>query len=288
MSAIKQIDSGNVYHYTSEVGIQGILKNRSLHLRNIRHMNDKNEMKFFKDYLESYKTRKGISVKHIKYVLNEVERIKGYYEVFVFSSSSNKDSKPLWERYVKPKYNGYNIGFDIEKLKKIFNENEIIENNGNLKMFYLDGEILYSESKKRDIIDQNIASLIYHHTTNQEDANYNLDLSRTFLYFYLIFFKDELDWSKENEYRFAFFVEKNLSKQITKTIKRDNKIIYYISIDLKDENIEHPFEEIMIGAKNDFENDKNTLMKLFDSKHYYKELKNNISNSKILITSSGM
>lgn len=246
-------------------------------------MNDPNEMKYFKDYLESYKIRNHTPINYIRYVLNEVERIKGYYDVFVFSSSSDKDSNTLWERYTKPKYNGYNIGFDIEKLRKIFKKNEIIEKNGNFKMFFEDGEILYSDLEKRDIIDKNIKSLIYHHTTNQEDANYNLDHTRTYLFLYLVFFKGEEDWSKENEYRFAFFVEKEYAKQIIKTKIKDNGIVPYISLSLCDEEIEHPFEEIVIGLKNDYENDSNALHNLLDTKPHYNKLKNCIFKSDILI-----
>jgi len=286
MSAIKRLDSGNIYHYTSKDGVFGILENCSLHLRNVNYMNDPNELKYFKEYLASYQIRNSIPVEYIRFVYNEVERIVGYYDIFVFSTSDDKDSKPLWEEYTVPQYDGFSIGLDIVQLREHLKKYNITEKNGNDILFFEDGEILYSESEKRCILDKNIASLIYHHTTNQEDADYNIVQTRTYLYLYLVFFKGEVVWSKENEYRFAIFVEKNYAKQITLTKKINNKIIPYISISLKDKNNKHPFKKIVIGAKNDFENDKISLVSLLETKPYYKTLKNNIHKSDISITSS--
>ncbi len=283
MSAIKRKNDGIIYHYTHKDGLFGILESRSLHLTNIDNMNDPYELKYLNYYLESYKKRNLISKNTVKNVLNEFERIKGYYDVFVFSTSSDKNSQALWTNYPKYKYDGYNIGFNIEKLRKILNNYEIIEENGNLKMFFDDGEIIYSESIKQDIIDKNIKAYIFHHTPNQEDHNYNTDATRTFLYFYSIFFKNENDWYNEKEYRFTFFVEKEYAKRIIETKIKDKKSVPYISLSLHDEEIEHPFEEIIIGAKNDYKNDRNTLYDFLESKPYYYKLKNNIVKSDISI-----
>jgi len=279
MSSIKRIESGKIYHYTSKDSVFGIIENRSLHLRNIEHMNDTNELKYLNNYLQSYKKRNFISTKIVSNILQEVERIIAYYDVFVFSTSSNKDSKTLWERYTKPKYDGYNIGFSIHKVRELFKRYEITEGNGNNILFFEDGEILYSELEKQKIVDENIKAYIFHHTTNQEDHNYNTNLMRTYLYLYSIFFKGFKKWSEEKEYRFAFFVEKEYAKRIKQTKKIDNKIITYISICLQDKDIKHPFEEIVIGSRNDYENDIIALRKLLDTKPYYKELRNNISKS---------
>lgn len=284
MSAIKRKDSGKVYHYTSEAGVYGILKSRSLHLKNVNYMNDPRELNYLSQYLESYQERNFIKQETIKNILYEVGRIKGYYDIFVFSTSDNKDSKTLWEKYTNPKYDGFNIGFNIEQLRELFKKYEITEKSGNNIMFVEDGEVLYSELEKQKIVDENIKTYIMHHTSTQEDHAYNTDLMRTYLYLYSVFFKGEVDWSEEKEYRFAIFIEKGYAKQITQTITIDDEIIPYISINLEDNSIEHPFEEIVIGTKNDFEKDRNALIKLLDTK-YYKTLKDNICKSDISINS---
>jgi len=283
MSAIKRINDGIIYHYTPEDGLFGILESRSLHLTNIDYMNDPNESRYLNYYFESYKDRNCISKNTVKNILNEVERTKDYYDVFVFSTSSDKDSKALWTSYYKFEYKVYNIGLNIEKLRKILGKNEIIEENGNNIMFVEDGEVIYSKSKKQEIIDKNIEAFIFHHTINQEDHNYNTNLMRTYLYLYSIFFKDENKWSDEREYRFAFFVEKNYAKQIIKTKIKDNKITPYISLSLHDKEIEHPFEKIVIGAKNDYKNNRNALYNFLGTKSYYNKLKKNIFESDISI-----
>lgn len=117
MSAIKRKNDCIIYHYTPKKGLFGILESRSLHLTNIDYMNDPNELEYLNYYVESYKERNYISKNTVNYILNEVERIKSYYDVFVFSTSDDKDSQILWKSY--PKYNGYNIGLNIEKLRKI-------------------------------------------------------------------------------------------------------------------------------------------------------------------------
>lgn len=279
MSAIKRKKDGIIYHYTPKEGLFGILESRNLHLKNIDYMNDPNELKYLNHYLESYKKRNYISKKYVKYILNEVNRIIGYYDLFVFSTSEHKDSQTLWERYTK--FDGYNIGLNIKKLREFFKKYEISNKNGKNIMFFQEGEILYSESEKQYIIDENIKTYIFHHTTNKEDHNYNTDAMRTFLYFYSIFFKNENDWSNEKEYRFAFFVEKEYAKQILKTKIKNNKITPYISLSLHDEEIENPFEEIVIGAKKDYKNNRNILYNFLETKPHYNKLKNCISKSDI-------
>ena len=286
MSAIKRKESGKVYHYTSEAGVFGILKSRSLHLRNVIYMNDPREVNYLSQYLESYQERNFIKQETIKKILHEVGRIKGYYDIFIFSTSDDKDSRTLWEGYTKQKYDGFNIGFNIDKLRELLKKNEITEKNGNNIMFVEDGEVIYSEIEKQKIVDENIKTFIMHHTSTQADHTYNTDLMRTYLYLYSVFFKGEIDWSEEKEYRFAIFVEKGYARKISKTIQKNDEVFTYISLSLTDKDIEHPFEEIVVGAKNDFENDKDDLIKLLDSKHYYNELKTNIRKSEISTTSS--
>lgn len=276
MSAINRMDNGKIYHYTYIDSILNIIENRSLHLRNIEHMNDPNELKYLNLYLQSYQKRNFISTKVVASILSEVKKIIAYYDVFVFSTSSNKDSKILRE-----KYGDFNIGFNINKLRELFKSYEIADDNGNSILFIEDGEILYSESEKQNIIDENIKAYIFHHTTKQEDHIYNTNSMRTYLYLYSIFFKGCKKWSEEKEYRFAIFVEKEYAKRITLTKKIDKKIIPYISISLKDKDNEHPFEEIVIGSKNNYENDIIAIRKFLETKPYYKELRNNISKSVI-------
>ena len=148
MSALEIIKYETIYHYTTNIGLFGILKSRNLHLSNIDYMNDPNEMKYLNRYLQSYKERNYIPKDAVKNILKEVDRIKCYYDVFVFSTSSDKDSHTLWKSYSRHENYGYNIGLNIEKLRKILKKNEIIEANSNNIMFVEDGEVIYSESKK--------------------------------------------------------------------------------------------------------------------------------------------
>ena len=95
MSALEIIKYETIYHYTTNIGLFGILKSRNLHLSNIDYMNDPNEMKYLNRYLQSYKERNYIPKDAVKNILKEVDRIKCYYDVFVFWYHGFNNQKKL-------------------------------------------------------------------------------------------------------------------------------------------------------------------------------------------------
>lgn len=112
-----------IYHYTSIYGLEGVLKNKTLHFTNIKYMNDKDEIIAGIDSLSSdlsdFKEERE-SFLHI------IENRK--MQTFVCCFSNEKDSLPMWNYYTKEINNhGYNIEFDNKKLvESILRKNQAL------------------------------------------------------------------------------------------------------------------------------------------------------------------
>lgn len=121
-----------IYHYTSPVGLKGILENHSLWFTHYRFLNDKSEKKYTYKLLEEcllmYKEKlddgffaqimRGLHhniIHHSKVDwFNDIYQVPEYY---IASFACNGDSLSLWNYYTKnANKTGYNIRFTLKEL----------------------------------------------------------------------------------------------------------------------------------------------------------------------------
>jgi hypothetical protein len=115
------LKENRAFHYTTAVGLKGILDKKCIYCSRIQFMNDPSE--------DSY----GESI--ISEFVNSDKEMKKIYEIlfnksfedsvllgngkYVASFSRNSDSLPMWNYYSKG--NGYNIGFSLEEMVRQYN-----------------------------------------------------------------------------------------------------------------------------------------------------------------------
>ena len=217
-----------IYHYTSPEGLKSILENHSLRFTDYKFLNDKKEgmlasetncvEKVIEDFCKT-KEKNGREYTFLKKVQNLMKIQKNLddkifekdsagnveekkYDYYVFSLSKEKDSLPMWNYYVKnKKYEGYNIGLDIDCLK-MFITNNI---NDTCKIYQED--IIYDFYKIKDSIIESLNKYlsICHKTRTMYDcAN---ELTRKY-----IFFKNSC-FNHEKEYRFVLQEKENRNKK---------------------------------------------------------------------------
>lgn len=217
----------NLYHYTSPNAFLSILKNKALRFTDARYMNDKSETLYFlKVLVEFVENRpntyplfneavnellKGNSFEGIKslslneVIFNEVPKLP--YKPsrhFLFCMCSECDSLNMWNYYVNNGfYEGYNIGFNIEKLLNTFKVEE--ENVVDAFLVY-HGKVLYKEKQQMLEIEQ-LAKTIESKRNNWEDKalSYAILKLRSYIDAQGLFFKSN-KFESENEYRIVICI----------------------------------------------------------------------------------
>jgi len=125
---IRQKPGGMFYHYTTQEGLLGILKNKSkcIWASHIRYLNDLSEGRVFLDtfseIIKDYKDRVGLAPQGDAQKLNRAIRgfkqIIASQDVFVTSFSRHGDLLSQWRAY-SGKSGGYSIGFTGEYIDAI-------------------------------------------------------------------------------------------------------------------------------------------------------------------------
>lgn len=115
--------SGYIYHYTSQTGLLGILKNKCVWATNTHYQNDSKEfqhaLELSKGAIEVLRnhnppTEEERLLRAMKRTLNSIQGVN----IFVSSFSEHKDMLSQWRGYC-PHGNGFSIGFDYVQLKTI-------------------------------------------------------------------------------------------------------------------------------------------------------------------------
>jgi|GEM_PF-2470878 len=113
----------HLYHYTTAIGLTGILDTKSVWATHIDYLNDKHELSHAQSVLaEGLRTRaKGGDVKQaergaLQAAAQAVEDNHEDHEAYVFSLTENGDQLSQWRAYGGAAA-GYSIGFDMEVLQ---------------------------------------------------------------------------------------------------------------------------------------------------------------------------
>lgn len=283
------------YHYTSPNSFLSIIKNKELYFTDIRYLNDKSEpiflvkriVEFVNENYEKYPLTceafydlikenniddiKNLNINHINYNLN----LKYNNDrVFVFCTSIDGDSLSMWNYYVNNGfYQGYNIGFNMQKLLKSFDT----EDKSLLDPFFVYyGKILYSK-KDQDKEISNLFDVLEHSNYTRLDKfeQIKLDLRR-YIDHKGMFYKSE-KFSHEKEYRIVLeFSDTRVHKDKTNYFGENNKqieddfviknglIVPVLKVKLKEDSISW----ITVSPMMEFEIAKNSVRELIDTMGY--------------------
>lgn len=112
---------GTLYHYTSLVGLMGIIKSRALWVSDTRYLNDSAEMKYLADLLRSEAQKRREQNKNDNLLAQFIDwishRIPDGHMLFVASLTAQGNLLSQWNRYC-PNGKGISIGFAHDLILK--------------------------------------------------------------------------------------------------------------------------------------------------------------------------
>lgn len=115
--------SGLIYHYTSQTGLLGIVKEKCVGATSAHYQNDSKEfqhaLELSKGVIETLRnsnppTEEERLLRAMRQTLDSIQQVN----IFVSSFSEHKDMLSQWRGYC-PRGNGFSIGFDYSRLKAI-------------------------------------------------------------------------------------------------------------------------------------------------------------------------
>lgn len=238
------------YHYTSQQGLIGILKNREIWATHIQYLNDSSEfqyaVKLAKDML---KNRNDAIGRDLSKLVEELFLDPKIPDIFVTSFSALQDDLGQWRAYC-PKLGGFNIGFDKKTILSICKKNK----------FTL-APCEYSRKKQEDMIN-NFISLTNKNSGTKEyidsdETSHDLDeifelIEKQELTFalYLLHkaaFMKHPKFKNEKEYRLAILL-KSISQKEVFYREGHSMIMPYLKIKLTDtDKIPLPIKRIIVG-----------------------------------------
>ena len=234
------------YHYTSPDAFLSILKDRKIRFTDARFLNDKTEIKYFIsvliDFLNQNKSSFPLCLECVSELLKEnsfndledldVSKIKYNYKIaekendgkekriFIFCTSADNDSLNMWNYYVKNgKYQGYNIGININKFLKVF-EKISVNNIKDFQVYY--GNVLYKEKEQfkeisaylkyvENLIDSHLNLTGQQMSTNKNRSNY-INIGKMMIYQYIesraAFYKHS-KFADEREFRIVIEISED-------------------------------------------------------------------------------
>jgi len=227
------------YHYTSPEAFLSILKNRCVYFTDIRYLNDKKEdvylIELIRKYIIKNPDRFPMAYSAFNNLLGDSEsgevtslsEVKYKYEKvrkFVFCTCTEYDSLSMWNYYVNNgNYQGYNIGFNIEKFLNTFDTAEPRTADPFVALY---GQILYEEKEQFKEIDRILQ------TIENEYLSQGLEFARVNLFIYIDryspFFKNP-KFAHEKEYRIVIEIgERHLKNHgFEKCFGENNRKIKY-------------------------------------------------------------
>lgn len=230
-----------MFHYTSQKGFEGIVKEDGIHLwfSDARYMNDSSEIlsaKKFLDQAADELLREGKipsdlhkEVKKIEHNPKKIDGVKfrntklhemaidiqsAYYYTFLCCFSSEADSLPMWNYYLKNDSNGYAVGFDFDGID--ISTCSIVGTVKNDADYTFEDEIskvLYTDSEKVDVFKSEILDLLKNWEKDSSDHTLQLaHMAQFHIAFetYSTVFKD-YHFAYENEYRMLATVKSSES-----------------------------------------------------------------------------
>lgn len=209
-----------IYHYTSQMGLGSIFKNRQLWANDIYRQNDKSEGIYVLEVLEKNIDCFEIQEAYKNAILRRIENVRlsledGSYEFqkhrsFIISFSTAADELTMWNYYTKDADSvGYNIAFDTKTLTdKIKIKKLIVDTDTNvcypgiMDGNFFHGKVIYDENKQCKIMKQEVEKFAQYFDPHDDFCEYLLVEKILWIG---NFFKSKY-FEHEQEYRLVFFV----------------------------------------------------------------------------------
>jgi len=239
------------YHYTNEVGKNGILKNNRLWVTNGYNLKDKSEIKYISKVIDgvikllvSNKKDKNDDIANYIFndILNTLRALRRTYrigapisdgDIFILSLTENKNSDYLTKNYCGQSGAIFKFKNDIES---IFIKDPNIHQ-------YFSATVIYDFYKQRQIIlkDLNEFYRELNYTLHMENSVDYSELTKTIVKIiymkilnYSFFFKDA-EYKDEEEYRVIFLTNDKTNANVIKF--RTDKNIPYIEVGFNKDDI---------------------------------------------------
>lgn len=289
-------EPGFLYHYTTQEGMLGIIKNKSIWATNIYYLNDSTEYEYAvglfeklikKDFksqsllkreLSDLSVLDKIKLKFIEHILDSIIKLKERFFVYVCSFSAVADDLSQWRGY-SPRGNGFLLKFKTSYLKERLKEYEFLlvkciyekeDQNKLLKgLITLELDRLKNHGESKNTTE--------YYKNDQNLASYNECFRNAIMGFFIAApqLKDK-SFEKEEEWRFVMVTGDPKDKEI-KFRQGTSMVIPYKDVNISKEKDSLQIDEIMVGPTPHLELSKKaveTLLKVNDIRNCRVELSN--------------
>jgi len=138
-----------LFHYTTQSGLIGILRDRQVWASQQESLNDESELSYSANFLQDtfndyHVTRTGmnpVAITALSYYFERADFSEFPLSAFVASFTEDGDLLSQWERYAGP--HGYCVGFDAERLRAV-----LAESGRNLT------KVVYDTEFQRDLLNE--------------------------------------------------------------------------------------------------------------------------------------
>lgn len=206
---------GTVYHYTSPEGLIGIITNKYLFATDLLYLNDAAEGQYALEVLldvckEEFPDQKDLYKGLQGEISGMIKQAPGKYHSYVISCSEKEDLLNMWNYYTKgSSVEGYNIGFDINRLAKSLEIkiDEKSDANSKRRLKVKHGEVNYNIGKQKAEIKEVLHQFV---DPLRKENDYVKDQTGTLYYlivrkvYHIGLFYKAPDYKGEKEYRFIF------------------------------------------------------------------------------------
>lgn len=273
---IESLKEGIIYHYTSAEGLLSILENCEIWATNSNFLNDKSEFiytykLFYEKILKEIKNEKIKTIMINRFNYNTCDPVTLdandiYTARYIISFSKSPDNLLLWSEFSGN--TGYNIGFDISKLKDKLNN-----------LWGFDGKVIYNKERQIELL-KNVVSVMLKETfqdkninslddlsdnINVEDIQKMLPVLHNIIELYSMFFKQS-EFEQEEEYRLVIQVSHGVPSRLLCANESgiffketNNKMYFRVKEGMLSPFVKVPFwdldslESITIGPKNNID-----------------------------------
>ena len=217
----KYINTENckIYHYTSPMGLNGILANHTLRFTDRNYLNDYSEGRYVLELCLKSRFEIVLPIEYRRYFKDYCRELwnnptKKQRYVYQCSFSIDSDNLSLWNYYTKSDgIKGYNIGFYSKDLENQLETAPLIPREHGLKVFC--GKIIYNERKQKEILKSIVRDFSKVITDYKEDKTFCKIAVEVLVEKILqvgAFFKNNC-FKHENEYRLLLFLTAVWDKQ---------------------------------------------------------------------------
>ena len=239
-----------LYHYTTQEGLLGIIRSKTVWASNVHYLNDSKEFRHAIELANRLAWSSANESKEdwrlefrdrLKQGLEQISRI----HIFVFSLSENGDQLSQWRGYC-PAGAGYSLGFEIEKLRSI-----------SARQGFALEPVVYDPQEQEQLLGALIERLTRAHFSDKEIHLSKEKIENAVNYFLSEFvrlapkLKDQ-SFREEREWR---LISGLVSVDDPRLDFRPGKsgIIPYVKIRLEAADIDFPIKEVVVGPTQDME-----------------------------------